>query len=53
MTSEALKNLKYPIGKFSFPDNVTKEYIDDCIFILEHFPERLEKFIRWTIGYTL
>jgi hypothetical protein len=46
MTSEALKNLKYPIGKFSFPDNVTKEYIDDCIFILEHFPERLEELVK-------
>ncbi|MGE5943294.1 MAG: YfiT family bacillithiol transferase [Flavobacteriales bacterium] len=46
MTPEALQNLKYPIGKFNFPENVTKAYIDDCISILEHFPERLEILVK-------
>ena len=46
MTPEELENLKYPIGKFNFPENVTKEYIDECILILEHFPERLERLVK-------
>ncbi|WP_100612013.1 YfiT family bacillithiol transferase [Confluentibacter lentus] len=46
MTNNELETLKYPIGKFDFPDSVTKEYIEDCISILEHFPERLEMLVK-------
>jgi len=46
MTSEELQNLKYPIGKFNFPEIANKEYIDGCISILEYFPEKLETLVN-------
>ncbi len=46
MTNNELETLKYPIGKFIFPENVTQEYIDNCISILEYFPEKLERLVK-------
>jgi len=41
-----LEKLKYPIGKFDCPNNITQEQIDSWISILEHFPSRLENLIK-------
>ena len=41
-----LEKLKYPIGKFDCPNNITKEQIESWISILEHFPNRLENLIK-------
>ncbi|WP_452222507.1 YfiT family bacillithiol transferase [Lacinutrix salivirga] len=36
-----IEHLKYPIGVFDCPKNITKAHIDAWIAILEAFPERL------------
>ncbi|WP_111309091.1 YfiT family bacillithiol transferase [Confluentibacter sediminis] len=46
MTPEELQNLKYPIGKFNFPDTVTNEQIQNWISILEYFPEKLRDLVK-------
>jgi DinB family protein len=45
MTNSELEQLKYPIGKFDCPNNITQEQINSWISILEHFPNRLEKLV--------
>lgn len=45
MTDKELEKLKYPIGKFDCPINITKQHLESWISILEHFPERLEKLV--------
>ncbi|MBN4047079.1 putative metal-dependent hydrolase [bacterium AH-315-P13] len=46
MTNSELEQLKYPIGKFDCPNNITEEHIESWISILEHFPQRLENLAR-------
>ncbi len=40
-----LDPLKYPIGKFDCPSNITSEKLEAWISILEHFPERLANLV--------
>ena len=42
MTEKELYQLKYPIGKFDCPTNISDNQIESWISILEHFPNRLE-----------
>ncbi len=46
MTEQELQKLKYPIGTFDCPSNITSESIESWISILEHFPNRLENLIK-------
>ncbi len=46
MTEQELQNLKYPIGQFECPTNITSDNIKSWIFILEHFPTRLENLVK-------
>ncbi|MEC3907373.1 putative metal-dependent hydrolase [Tamlana sp. 2201CG12-4] len=46
MTNQELEKLKYPIGQFECPNNISKENIEAWISILEHFPDRLEKLVK-------
>lgn len=45
MTEQELQKLKYPIGKFSPPTQISNQNIESWISILEHFPNRLEKLV--------
>ena len=45
MTNQDLEKLKYPIGKFDCPKNVTTDILQSWISILEHFPQRLENLV--------
>lgn len=46
MTEQELQKLRYPIGKFDCPSNISSEIIESWISILEHFPNRLENLIK-------
>lgn len=46
MTTLELEKLKYPIGTFDCPNNVSQQHIDSWISILEHFPNRLENLVK-------
>lgn len=46
MSNTELELLKYPIGKFTFPENPTNEQLGDWISILEEFPQRLESLVK-------
>jgi len=46
MTTEELEQLRYPIGKFDCPKQISQEHIDHWISVLEHFPNRLENLVR-------
>ena len=41
-----LEALKYPIGKFDCPNNISKQHIKSWISILEYFPNRLENLVK-------
>ena len=41
-----LETLKYPIGKVSIPENITKKNIEDWLSLLERFPHELEFLTR-------
>lgn len=41
-----LEKLKYPIGKFDCPTNISSQIIADWISILEHFPNRLKGLVE-------
>jgi hypothetical protein len=41
-----LEKLKYPIGKFDCPSNITGQTLDAWISILEHFPNRLNSLVE-------
>jgi hypothetical protein len=43
MTDVELDTLRFPIGKFSKPESVSSEQIQDCISRIESFPARLKK----------
>ena len=46
MTKLELEQLRYPIGKFDCPKEITEEQIESWISILEHFPNRLEQLVN-------
>ena len=46
MTEQELEKLKYPIGQFECPNNISKQHIESWISILEHFPNRLENLVK-------
>lgn len=46
MTNSKLEQLKYPIGKFDCPNNISQEQIKSWISILEHFSNRLENLVK-------
>ncbi|MGC6429648.1 MAG: YfiT family bacillithiol transferase [Jejuia sp.] len=46
MELEALEKLKYPIGKFECPDQITDDHIKGWISILETFPIRFEALVK-------
>ena len=46
MKSAELEKLKYPIGKFICPENISSSILADWISILEHFPNRLENLVN-------
>ena len=43
MENSALEKLKYPIGKFTAPENYSAAYLTERIAEIESFPERLKK----------
>lgn len=45
MTHQELEKLRYPIGVFEKPSNITPEIIASWISILEHYPNRLENLV--------
>lgn len=48
MQSESdLEKLKYPIGKFSKPENISDEQIHDWITDIDQFPNRLNKIVPY------
>jgi DinB superfamily len=46
MINSKLELLKYPIGKFDCPNNISQEQIKSWISILEYFPNRLENLVK-------
>lgn len=42
MNKQTLEQLKYPIGRFKKPEIISKEYLQNCISIIENFPEKLK-----------
>ncbi|WP_242091585.1 YfiT family bacillithiol transferase [Aestuariivivens sediminicola] len=47
MTKDELESLRYPIGKFRAPDEITADVVSEWIAILEQFPYRLESLVRF------
>ena len=47
MHQEALEKLKYPIGQFYCPDEITTVVINQWISALEELPEKLEKNVSY------
>jgi hypothetical protein len=45
MTTQELERLKYPIGKFDCPKQISKEHIKNWISVLELFPSQLEELV--------
>ena len=45
MSAQELQPLRYPIGTFQCPSNITEDQIVNWISILEHFPKRLENLV--------
>ena len=43
MNEQELEQLKYPIGRFKNPENFTPEFLENCISVIENFPEKLPK----------
>src|SRR5690606_40417608 len=41
-----IEKLKYPIGTFDCPSNITAEKLEAWISILEHFPSRFENLVN-------
>lgn len=46
MENQDLEFLRYPIGRFKLPDNITKTQINKWIETLEQFPIRLEALVK-------
>ena len=46
MENANLEQLKYPIGHFEYPKNVTLEKVEEWIQVLEELPETLENLVK-------
>jgi len=46
MDSATLEQLRYPIGKFNRPQNVSDQLLKDWIAILEYLPSKLETLVK-------
>jgi hypothetical protein len=46
MTDQELEQLKYPIGQFDCPKNISPQHIESWISILEQFPIRFEALVK-------
>ncbi|MGV6831500.1 MAG: YfiT family bacillithiol transferase [bacterium] len=46
MTQEALDKLRYPIGKFSCPDNISDQQLNEWIDVLEQFPKNIRTLVE-------
>ncbi|WP_276167664.1 YfiT family bacillithiol transferase [Zobellia alginiliquefaciens] len=46
MEKKELEQLKYPIGKFEKPEQITHEQIQEWIHVLEMIPEELENLVK-------
>ena len=46
MDSDSLEKLKYPVGKFSMPENVDNNTIDQWIQDLEELPQKLREALK-------
>lgn len=47
MTKQDLQNLKYPIGQFDCPKNISQKHIENWIKTLEQFPIRFEALVKY------
>lgn len=45
MDTNELEKMKYPIGKYEIPEEITEEHLNNWIDILEHLPNRLEALV--------
>lgn len=46
MLKDQLEKLRYPIGKFSQPENISKETIESWINTIAKFPEYLKNEVQ-------
>lgn len=46
MSTGNLQKLKYPIGEFDCPQQITSNHLEEWISTLEHFPNRLENLTK-------
>lgn len=46
MREEKLQKLKYPIGEFDCPQQITSKHLKEWVSILEHFPNKLENLVK-------
>lgn len=46
MTDQELHDLRYPIGKLIFPDEITATHLEKWIDVLEAFPNKLEALVN-------
>ena len=46
MNEQELEKLRYPIGKFSAPDQISDEQLKEWIDALDHYPSRLRKLVE-------
>ncbi len=46
MENTELESLRYPIGKFKLPEDITQGHLNSCIAELEKFPEKLENLVK-------
>lgn len=46
MNSTTLEQLRYPIGKFSLPEAISNEDINQWMEVLEQFPQRLKLLVK-------
>ncbi|MEJ2543423.1 MAG: putative metal-dependent hydrolase, partial [Calditrichaceae bacterium] len=44
--TENIEKLRYPIGRFSFPDSINQEQTEQWIGEIEALPELLEKLVK-------
>lgn len=46
MSNGNLQKLKYPIGLFNCPKEITLNHLESWISVLEHFPDKLERLVK-------
>lgn len=46
MENDALQQLRYPIGVYVVPEEITEQHLEDWITILEHLPKRLADMVK-------